>query len=78
MTNENSSLKELFDDMEKIYRETFNEDLIPEKKDNSKFKAVTIDGKLIRIDENGSIYRLNGIGNWAEITNIELWELVNN
>ncbi len=78
MTNENSSLKELFDDMEKIYRETFNEDLIPQKKDEPKHKTVTIDGKLVRVDENGSIYRLNGIGNWVEITNLDLWDLINN
>lgn len=43
-----------------------------------KSKAVTIDGHLIKIDSDGMIFRLNGNGIWQQITNVELFNLVNN
>ena len=43
-----------------------------------KSKAVTIDGHLIKIDEDGMIFRLDGNGIWKQITNVELFNLVNN
>tara|TARA_R100000231_G_scaffold139091_1_gene119182 strand:+ start:325 stop:462 length:138 start_codon:yes stop_codon:yes gene_type:complete len=43
-----------------------------------KSKAVTIDGHLIKIDEDGMIFRLDGKGIWKQITNVELFNLVNN
>ena len=41
-----------------------------------KSKAVTIDGNLIKIDSDGIIFRLNGNGIWKQITNVELYHLV--
>lgn len=41
-----------------------------------KSKAVTIDGHLIKIDSDGMIFRLNGNGIWQQITNVELFDLV--
>lgn len=41
-----------------------------------KSKAVTIDGHLIKIDSDGMIFRLNGNGIWQQITNVELYTLV--
>ena len=43
-----------------------------------KSKAVTIDGHLIKIDSDGMIFRINGNGIWEQITNVELFELVEN
>ena len=42
-----------------------------------KSKAVTIAGHLIKIDSDGMIFRLNGNGIWIEISNKELYELIN-
>ena len=39
-------------------------------------KAVTIDGHLIQIDSDGMIFRLNGKGQWVQITNKELYQLI--
>lgn len=41
-------------------------------------KAVTIDGHLVKIDSDGMLFRLNGNGLWQQITNVELFNLVNN
>tara|TARA_R110001606_G_scaffold383070_1_gene545193 strand:- start:568 stop:738 length:171 start_codon:yes stop_codon:yes gene_type:complete len=41
-----------------------------------KSKAVTIGGHLIKIDSDGMIFRLNGSGVWKQITNVELYHLV--
>jgi len=41
-------------------------------------KAVTIGGHLVKIDSHGKIFRLNGVGVWNEITNIELYNLIKN
>ena len=41
-----------------------------------KSKAVTIDGHLIKIDSDGMIFRINGNGIWEQITNVELFDLV--
>ena len=41
-----------------------------------KSKAVTIDGHLIQIDSDGMIFRLNGNGIWEQITNVDLYTLV--
>ena len=40
-------------------------------------KAVTIAGHLIKINSEGIIFRLNGNGIWVEISNKELYELIN-
>ena len=40
-------------------------------------KAVTIAGHLIKINSEGMIFRLNGNGIWVEISNKELYELIN-
>jgi len=40
-------------------------------------KAVTIAGHLIKIDSDGMLFRLNGLGIWVQISNVELYELVN-
>lgn len=42
-----------------------------------KSKAVTIGGHLIKIDSDGLIFRLNGIGVWNQISNVELFNLIN-
>ncbi len=40
-------------------------------------RAVTIAGHLIKIDSDGMLFRLNGLGTWVQISNVELYELVN-
>ena len=42
-----------------------------------KSKAVTIDGHLVKLDSDGMIFRLNGEGVWVQISNKELYELIN-
>jgi len=42
-----------------------------------KSKAVTINGYLVKIDSDGLIFRLNGIGVWNQISNVELFNLIN-
>ena len=42
-----------------------------------KSKAVTIDGHLVKIDSDGLIFRLNGTGVWNQISNVELFNLIN-
>ena len=41
-------------------------------------KAVTIDGHLVKIDSDGMLFRLNGNGLWQQITNVELFTLIDN
>lgn len=40
-------------------------------------KAFVIEGKLVRLDENGKFYRLNGVGKWNEIKPKDLYNLIN-
>ena len=42
-----------------------------------KSRAVVIDGHLLKIDSDGMLFRLNGNGTWVQISNVELYELVN-
>lgn len=41
-------------------------------------KAVAIAGNLIKIDSDGMLFRLNGLGTWVQISNKELYQLVIN
>lgn len=41
-------------------------------------KAVTIAGHLIKINSEGHIFRLNGLGTWVQISNKELYQIVIN
>tara|TARA_R110000823_G_scaffold277257_1_gene395807 strand:- start:669 stop:806 length:138 start_codon:yes stop_codon:yes gene_type:complete len=41
-------------------------------------KAVVIAGHLIKIDSDGMLFRLNGMGTWVQISNVELYVLINN
>ena len=41
-----------------------------------KIKATTLNGYLVKISEEGSVYRLNGKGRWTEITTKELYYLI--
>ena len=79
MTNENSSLKEIFEDMGELFSNTFNENLLPKTnvmKKNVKSKAITISGHLVKLDEGGAFYRLDGNGVWTEISTKELYKLI--
>ena len=39
-------------------------------------KAITVDGHLVRLDEKGRFFRLNGDGMWIQISTKELYELI--
>ena len=39
-------------------------------------KVIVIEGKLVRVDEYGNFYRLNGLGKWTQIIPIELYNLI--
>jgi hypothetical protein len=41
-----------------------------------KVKATTINGYLVKFDEDGGVYRLNGEGKWTEITTKQLYHLI--
>ena len=43
-----------------------------------KSRAVTIDGFLVKIDSDGMLFRLNGLGVWVQISNVELYQLLEN
>lgn len=42
-----------------------------------KAKAITILGHLVKLNEKGHFFRLNGIGVWTQITSKELFKLIN-
>jgi hypothetical protein len=42
-----------------------------------KGKATTINGHLVKFDEDGKVYRLNGQGKWTEINTKQLYHLIN-
>ena len=42
-----------------------------------KGKSVTIDGHLVKLDERGTFFRLNGLGVWTEISTKDLYNLIN-
>ena len=39
-------------------------------------KAITIDGHLVKIDSDGMLFTLNGNGTWVQISNVELFKLL--
>ena len=41
-----------------------------------KAKAILIDGHLVRLDDNGTFFRLNGLGVWTQISTKELYKLI--
>lgn len=41
-----------------------------------KGKAITIDGHLVRLSDEGIFFRLNGNGKWAEISTKQLYALI--
>ena len=43
----------------------------------AKGKATTINGHLVKFDEDGKVYRLNGQGKWTEISTKQLYHLIN-
>ena len=41
-----------------------------------KAKAILIDGHLVKLDDKGTFFRLNGIGVWVQISTKELYKLI--
>ena len=41
-----------------------------------KAKAITIDGHLVRLDDKGTFFRLNGNGVWVQISTKQLYALI--
>ena len=41
-----------------------------------KAKAVLIDGHLVKLDDKGTFFRLNGLGVWTQISTKELYKLI--
>ena len=41
-----------------------------------KDKAILIDGHLVKLDDKGTFFRLNGIGVWTQISTKELYKLI--
>ena len=41
-----------------------------------KAKAILIDGHLVRLDDKGTFFRLNGNGVWTQISTKELFNLI--
>ena len=41
-----------------------------------KDKAILIDGHLVKLDDKGTFFRLNGIGVWVQISTKELYKLI--
>jgi len=39
-------------------------------------KVVTIDGHLVRLDDKGTFFRLNGLGVWTQISTKDLYNLI--
>ena len=39
-------------------------------------KAITIDGHLVRLSDEGIFFRLNGDGKWTEVSTKQLYELI--
>tara|TARA_R110000787_G_scaffold256453_2_gene361738 strand:- start:113 stop:262 length:150 start_codon:yes stop_codon:yes gene_type:complete len=39
-------------------------------------KVVTIDGHLVKLDERGTFFRLNGLGVWTQISTKDLYNLI--
>ena len=42
-----------------------------------KGKAIAIDGHLVKLDEKGTFFRLNGLGVWTEVSTKDLYNLIN-
>tara|TARA_R110000782_G_scaffold56557_1_gene118611 strand:+ start:888 stop:1043 length:156 start_codon:yes stop_codon:yes gene_type:complete len=41
-----------------------------------KAKAILIDGHLVKLDDKGTLFRLNGLGVWTQISTKELFNLI--
>ena len=41
-----------------------------------KVKAILIDGHLVKLDDKGTFFRLNGLGVWTQISTKELYKLI--
>ena len=41
-----------------------------------KAKAILIDGHLVKLDDKGTFFRLNGLGVWTQISTKELYKLI--
>tara|TARA_B110000902_G_scaffold261871_1_gene337570 strand:+ start:678 stop:809 length:132 start_codon:yes stop_codon:yes gene_type:complete len=41
-----------------------------------KSKAITIEGNLVKINDKGHFFRLNGNGVWVQINNEEIFKLL--
>lgn len=41
-----------------------------------KFKVITIEGNLVKINDKGHFFRLNGNGVWIQISNKILFNLI--
>ena len=41
-----------------------------------KAKAILIDGHLVKLDDKGTFFRLNGLGVWTQISKKELFNLI--
>jgi len=41
-----------------------------------KGKAVLLDGHLVKLNENGTFFRLNGRGIWTQISTKDLYKLI--
>lgn len=39
-------------------------------------KAVTIDGHLVKLDERGTFFRLDGNGVWTQVSTKDLYNLI--
>ena len=41
-----------------------------------KAKAITINGHLVKLDDKGTFFRLNGLGVWTQISTKELFNII--
>ena len=41
-----------------------------------KAKSIIADGHLVRLDDHGTFFRLNGLGVWTQISTKELFQLI--
>ena len=41
-----------------------------------KAKAILIDGHLVKLDDKGTFFRLNGLGVWTQISTKQLYKLI--